>query len=135
VSGVLARQFARFCVVGGIGFVVDAGLLWLLLQTTALGPYGGRAISFLAAATVTWSLHRRFTFPGAPRDRRARQWLHFVAVNGAGALLNYGIYALLVATTAFLAQAPVLAVAVGAAVAMVVNFAANRLWVFRHARP
>ena len=52
MSRTLARQFLRFCAVGGIGFLVDAGLLWLLLQATALGPYGARVLSFLAAATV-----------------------------------------------------------------------------------
>jgi putative flippase GtrA len=130
----LAGQFVRFCIVGAVGFLIDAGLLWLLLYGTALGPYGGRVISFLAAATVTWVLHRCFTFPAARRPPRGRQWLHFVAVNGAGALLNYGVYALLIATTAFFAQAPVLAVAAGSALALAVNFTANRLWVFRHAR-
>ncbi len=135
MSAALAGQFVRFCAVGAIGFAVDAGLLWLLLESAAMGPYGGRVVSFLAAATVTWVLHRSFTFPQAQRQPRGRQWLHFVAVNGAGALVNYGVYALLIATTALFAQNPVLAVASGSAVALVVNFTANRLWVFRHARP
>lgn len=130
----MARQFLRFCAVGAVGFLVDAGLLWLLLETTAMGPYGARVLSFLVAATVTWSIHRCFTFPQAPRDRRGRQWLHFVAVNGGGALVNYGVYALLIATTQVFAQAPVMAVAAGSAVALVVNFLANRHWVFRAAR-
>lgn len=135
MSRTLARQFLRFCAVGGIGFLVDAGLLWLLLQATALGPYGARVLSFLAAATVTWSIHRRFTFPDAPRTRRGRQWLHFVAVNGGGAFVNYGVFAVLVATTDVFAQNPVLAVAAGSVVALIVNFLANRHWVFRVARP
>lgn len=135
MSVALAGQFFRFCAVGAVGFAVDAGLLWLLLESAAMGPYAGRIVSFLAAATVTWALHRVFTFPDARRGPRGRQWLHFVAVNGAGALLNYGVYALLIATTALFAQNPVLAVAAGSAVALAVNFTANRLWVFRHARP
>jgi len=131
VSTVLARQFLRFCAVGGIGFSVDAGLLWLVLEMTALGPYLARLVSFLVAASVTWMLHRRFTFPGARRGRRGRQWLHFVVVNGAGAVLNYGVYALLIATCFWFADRPVLAVAAGSAVALMVNFIANRQWVFR----
>ena len=129
----LGRQFLRFCAVGGIGFVVDAGVLWLLLQATALGPYLGRLVSFLAAATVTWSLHRVVTFPTARRDRPARQWVSFLAINGLGAGLNYGVYAALVAGVAVFGRQPVAAVAVGSAVAMTVNFLMNRHLVFRDA--
>ena len=134
MTGADLRQFLRFCAVGAVGFAVDAGLLALLLATTPLGPYLGRLVSFLAAATVTWLLHRRFTFPAAVRARRGRQWLLFVAVNGGGAALNYGIYALLVATAPLFSARPVLAVAVGSAVALAVNFLANRTWVFRASR-
>lgn len=133
MSRALGHQFLRFCAVGGVGFVVDAGLLWLLLQVTALGPYLGRAVSFLVAATVTWRLHRVVTFPDARRDRPARQWVSFLTVNGLGAGLNYGIYAALVATVGFFGRQPVAAVAVGSGVAMVVNFLTNRHVVFRDA--
>jgi putative flippase GtrA len=135
VSRALGRQFLRFCTVGVVGFVVDAGLLWVLLRATSLGPYGGRAVSFLVAATVTWRLHRVVTFPAAKRDRQARQWASFLAVNGLGAALNYGVYAVLVATVGAFGRQPVAAVAVGSAVAMVVNFLANRHLVFRDALP
>jgi len=129
------RQFVMFCLVGGIGFVVDAGLLWLLLDITELGPLIGRLLCYLAAATTTWLLHRHLTFPAAGRERKARRWLLFVVVNGAGAALNYGVYALLVLSVAFFADHPVAAVAVGSAVALLVNFWANRIWVFRVATP
>ncbi len=33
------RRFARFLVVGGIGFLADAGALALLLAATPLDPY------------------------------------------------------------------------------------------------
>jgi len=129
------RQFAMFCLVGGIGFVVDAGLLWLLLNVTDLGPLIARLLSYLAAVTTTWLLHRRLTFPVAGCERKARQWVLFVVVNGAGAALNYGVYALLVLFVGVFAEHPVAAVAVGSAVALLVNFWANRTWVFRVATP
>ena len=58
----LAREFLSFAVVGTIGFVVDLGVLYVVAPT--LGWYGGRVLSFLAAASVTWALNRRFTFAG-----------------------------------------------------------------------
>ena len=36
-------RFLRFAIVGGVGFVVDAGVLALLLWATPLGPYFGAA--------------------------------------------------------------------------------------------
>lgn len=127
----LVLQFLRFCIVGGLGFIVDAGVLLLLLDHTGLGPYLARLVSFLVAATMNWLLHRRFTFPHAPRDRRGRQWAQFIAANSVGGALNYGVYAVLIATSPWFAVAPVRAVAAASAVALGVNFAANRKWVFR----
>jgi putative flippase GtrA len=131
--GAVGTQFTRFCVVGAVGFVVDAGLLVLLLETTALGPYLARVLSFLVAALVTWRLHRVYTFARAARDHQGRQGGLFVAVNAAGAGVNYGVYAALIAGSALFARHPVAAVAAGSAVALVVNFLANRHLVFRGA--
>lgn len=133
MTSATARQLLRFCVVGGIGFAVDGGVLWLLLEGTSLGPYLGRVLSYVAAATATWALHRRFTFPDAHRGDRRRQWALFVAVNTLGAAVNYGAYALLIATAALFAAQPVAAVAVASLAALAVNFTANRHWVFRDA--
>ncbi len=84
---------------------------------------------------MTWLLHRRFTFKSAARRRPAGQWARFVAVNGFGAAVNYGVYAvLLLASETFLA-APVLAVAVGSFAAWAFNFFASRRYVFRAAYP
>ena len=133
MTAATARQLLRFCVVGGIGFVVDGGVLWLLLEGTALGPYLGRVLSYVAAATATWALHRRFTFPNAHRGDKRKQWLLFVVVNAFGAAVNYGVYALLIATTDVFAAHPVAAVAVASMTSLDVNFTANRHWVFRGA--
>lgn len=133
MTATTARQLLRFCVVGGIGFVVDGGVLWLLLEGSSLGPYLGRVLSYVAAATATWALHRRFTFPDAHRGDKRKQWALFVAVNAFGGAVNYGSYALLIATTGFFAAQPIAAVAAASLVALAVNFTANRHWVFRGA--
>ncbi len=127
----LERQFVFYCAVGAMGFLVDAAVLWLILHFTEMGPLVARLLSYLGAATTTWMLHRHLTFPAARRHRKVRQWFAFVIVNGAGALLNYGIYALLVLYVGFFGDHPVAAVAVGSAIAFVVNFWANKTWVFR----
>ncbi|MEM7123603.1 MAG: GtrA family protein [Pseudomonadota bacterium] len=130
-TAALSGQFLRFCLVGGIGFVVDAGSLWLLIDYGGMGLLSGRVVSYLIAATVTWALHRHFTFPHGRNSPKGRQWVRFVVVNAVGAGINYGVYALLVLNIAAFAQWPVLAVAAGSVVALAFNFLASRHFVFR----
>jgi putative flippase GtrA len=125
-------QFLRFCLVGGVGFVVDAGVLVLLIHL-GLDRYSGRVLSYLVAATVTWGLNRRYTFAGAAPQKPHRQWAQYVGVNAFGAGVNYVVYAGCLLASNFLYRNPVLAVAAGSAVALLVNFAANRYLVFRRA--
>jgi putative flippase GtrA len=58
----LRKQLAWFGVGGVIGFVVDAGVVQLLVSKLGADPYSGRLFSFLCAATATWLFNRRFTF-------------------------------------------------------------------------
>ena len=59
-------RFLRFAVIGGAAFLVDAGLLYLLIWS-GMGPYLGRVISLLTAATCTWLGNRKFTFDTRPK--------------------------------------------------------------------
>jgi putative flippase GtrA len=131
----LLRRFVRFSLVGFIGFVVDASTLSLCLWALQLGPYEGRLVSYLAAATSTWLLNRRFTFADAARDRAAAQWSRFLAVNAIGGAVNYGTYAGLIAMADLVANQPVLGVAAGSLAGLIFNFTGSRLLVFRALRP
>lgn len=122
-------QFLRFGVVGTVGFVADTAVLYAGLAL-GLGLYGGRAVSYLAAATTTWALNRAWTFRGRGEGPMARQWALFVVLNLAGFAFNYGTYAALVATVALVAQHPVIGVAAGSLAGMLVNFLLSRRFVF-----
>ena len=130
-------QMLRFGIVGGIGFLVDAGILYLML-TWGLDPYSGRVISFLAAATTTWILNRSFTFR---RDSRsdthpAGEWLAYLGLMVIGGLVNYGTYALAVALLEPVEQHPVIGVALGSIAGMAINFWTSKAMVFeRKAKP
>jgi putative flippase GtrA len=142
-------QFLRFGLVGTLGFVVDAGLLRLLL-TTGLGYYGGRLVSFLAAATATWLLNRSFTFrrdpgrrsPGAVTDDMAqaqpslaREWLAYLALMTLGGAVNYGIYAVAVESSALVRGYPEIGVGLGALGGLFVNYWSAKTMIFeRRAR-
>lgn len=124
-------QFLRFGVVGTVGFVVDTAVLYAGLAL-GLGLYGGRAVSYLAAATTTWALNRAWTFrdQGQGQAPVMRQWALFVAINLVGFAFNYGTYAALVAGVAFVAQHPVIGVAAGSLAGMLGNFLLSRRFVF-----
>lgn len=126
-------QFLRFGVVGTLGFLVDAGVLMVMIAL-GLGPYAGRVISYVAAASATFALNRAWTF----RERRgtgrvAAQWTRFLLVNLIGFAANYGTYALLLAAVPLVARQPVLGVAAGSVAGMFLNFALSRRLVFRAA--
>lgn len=120
----------RFGAVGVAGFVVDASVLLAVLTFTPIGPYAGRVISFLCAATVTWALNRRFTFTGARIAPAGSQWIRFVAVNAIGGAVNYGVYALCIARLGAEPPFPVLAVALGSIAGLAFNFTLSRTFVF-----
>jgi putative flippase GtrA len=135
-------QFLRFGIVGGIGFLVDAGLLHLML-VAGLGHYGGRAVSFLAAVTTTWILNRSFTFrretAGASQSAPApslREWLAYLGLMAIGGAVNYGTYAAAVELSELVRRRPELGVALGSIVGMAINFWSAKTMIFeRKARP
>jgi putative flippase GtrA len=129
----IGREFLRFAIVGTVGFVVDAGVLYLMLYL-GLGPYLGRVVSFLTAATATWLLNRRFTFRHLVGKRASLQeWLHYLLLMGLGFCINYGVYVLtLHALESAGKLAPMLSVAAGSLAGMCINFATSRT-LFRRA--
>ena len=127
-------QFIKFGMVGTVGFVVDASVLYGLLTLLSLDPYIGRLVSFAAAATVTWLLNRHFTFRGSPRSGAAGQWMRFVSVVGFGGAVNYTVYALLIASDLGLLSMPLVGVAAGSLSGWAINFTLSRTLVFNGRR-
>ena len=127
----LLGEILRFGIVGVVGFVVDAGVLTLGLRA-GTGPWLGRVLSYVVAATVTFSLNRAWTFRTAARSRpMMRAWSMFLVINLVGFLCNYGAYAALIATVPLVRELPVLGVAAGSLAGMAGNFLLSRRFVFR----
>lgn len=126
------REFLLFAAVGAAGFVVDVALLYL--AASWLGWYGARVLSFLAAATATWALNRRYTF-GARHSGTSmlREYLGYLVTMLGGALVNYGAYVAVL--QAFDGPwVPALGVAAGSCAGLAVNFLAARHLVFKARR-
>ena len=116
------RQFLRFCIVGGVGFGIDAGIL-SFLNSVGFDFYSARGASFIIAVTFTWIGNRQFTFRAGKRTtKRHVEWTKYLLAMMVGGGVNYGVYALLVWNLALLREIPWLAVAAGSGSGMVVNF-------------
>ena len=87
-----AHRFFRFALVGGTGFVIDAGLLAMLHHGAGLDPFLSRLISISASAFITWRLNRGLTF-GASGLSQASEGMRYGAVASLTAGFNYLVYA------------------------------------------
>ena len=126
------KQFLRFCVVGTVGFVIDAGILQALVVGAHADPYAARVASFLAAASATWLMNRHYVFAVRRKPTHA-EWMRYVGLMVLGALLNYGAYALCIAFWVVARAQPWLGVAGGSVAGLGVNFTTARL-LFRQSK-
>lgn len=118
-----------FALVGTAGFVVDAGVLALLVHGGRFEPALARVVSIWAAMLFTWLANRHLTFAETRSDRPVREYFAFVAVNLGGAAINYLCFTLLVR---YLATPLTLAVAIGSLCGMGWNFLLSHRYVFAH---
>jgi putative flippase GtrA len=124
-----AGEFICFGIVGAIGFIVNVATVYLV--RAFLGLYVGGLFAWLVAATVTWLLHRSWTFKARnSQTSLSRQWTLFLAANFAGFVLYYGTYVVLVTYGPFFATQPIAAVFAGMVAGMIANFALSRTLVF-----
>lgn len=86
----LASQVAeitKFCLVGGMNYVVDVAIFnGLLFTVTAGRPVAAKTVSVAVATLFSWVMNRTWTFRGRGRPDRMRELVTFVLVNVAGAL-------------------------------------------------
>jgi putative flippase GtrA len=128
------RQFMKFGLVGGVGFVVDAGTFFLLTHYLGFGLVTARVMSSLVfGMTATWLLNRYLTFRNQRGGSILGQYLRFATANIIGNLLNIGTHALLVENLAFFHRSPLLGIVAGTIVGLVFNFTGSKYFVFRPA--
>lgn len=124
------REILLFGLAGGIGFLIDAGVLYLLKGL--LGLYAARMVSFLAAAFTTWAVNRNLAFQAHRSGVSLRkEFSAYLILMTGGGLVNYGLYAWLVTGSEAIAEQPVIGVAVGSLCGMLVNFLTARFLLFK----
>jgi putative flippase GtrA len=102
-----AVRFAKFMVVGTLGFIIDFGMLTILIEIVDLptlvaentqfseqtGFILANTISFTLAVVSNFSFNRYWTYPESRSSRKRVQLPQFALVSSVGLLLNNVIFA------------------------------------------
>lgn len=126
----LPLQIIRFGAVGGVGFIIDGTLLWLLI-TFDLNPFVARAFSFPAAVVATWLLNRNWTFRATRNANGKSQFRLYFSVQLVGSLVNYLVYSAVIGVFGTASATVFWGFVAGSAVGSVLNFCGARLIAFR----
>ena len=124
------KRLPKFASVGAIGFLIDAGILTLLMTGFGFHHYIARAISFGTAVTTTWYLNRRWVFDRAAKKISGSEYFAYVVVQIIGATINLLVFVLAIELSENLVNVPVVPLAMGAALALLFNFSASSRFVF-----
>lgn len=151
-----AKRFAKFLVVGTLGFIIDFGTLTFLVEVVDLpglvsentqfsemvGLVLANTISFSLAVISNFTLNRFWTYPESRSIRKRVQLPQFTAVSIAGLVINNVIFAMSVPLfDRVISAAEIIPDAIDAyipakmlatVVVLFWNFFINRYWTYRH---
>lgn len=116
------KQFIKFGFVGGIGFLVDALILLILVHKLNMDINISRVFSFLFAVLVTWLLNRKITFSLNSKYRKRKEYIYYMSIQTIGALLNYTIFISLVYSYKVFQEYLILPLAIASIIVMFFNF-------------
>ncbi len=123
-------SFWRFGLVGVGGLFVDMAVLYAVMWSLCLSAMSGKVFSFLAAATFTWWMNRRYTF-GRSGKSLIHEWASFLATNAFGGAVNFAVYTAMVTQAFPYVWMPALATAAGSLGGLLFNYTASRHIVFK----
>lgn len=127
------RHGLAFLVSGGVAFAVDALVLELLTRGAGVPPILARLAAIALAMVAGWLMHRTFTFLVEAPPSFA-EFLRYAGVAWSAAAINYGVFVLIVLV--WPAVAPLAALVLSSAVAMLFSYLGMRFAAFRrHGRP
>jgi putative flippase GtrA len=127
----LDGHFARFCVVGLLGFVVDFTVLKAAVNL-GMTPIGGRGVSFPVAVMATWLANRAWTFQHQARHQSLlRELSTYFAVQSAGFAANFAVYTSLVVGVSVLHGRLLPPMVAGTAAGLIINYLGAKHIVFR----
>jgi len=119
-------QLAKFCTVGGSGYIVNLSVYALGLDLLGLDYYIAATVSFLVAVVNNYLWNRAWTFRNQ-RGHFGYQGFRFFAVSTAVYAANILLLWLLIA----LGLGEIVSQACAIVLVTPINFLGNKLWSFR----
>lgn len=125
----MRKQIVGFLIIGGIAFIIDAGILQGLV-IVGVDPYVARLFSIFTAIVFTWWFNRKHSFQIDTKPN-LKEFLKYFSTSAAGASINWVSYSVLIIY--FIIDSNYLVVAAGIAtcIAMVFNFLSMKYLVFK----
>lgn len=84
-------QFFRYCFVGGLAFIVDAGSLTLLVELAHLDEILSAVIAFILGLTLNYMLSTLWIFKNSKIENKIGEFLAFVVIGIVGLIMNIAI--------------------------------------------
>jgi putative flippase GtrA len=123
------RHYGGFVLAGGLGFVADAAVLWLLTYGVGVSPFLARLVGIALGVLVSWLVNRSVTF-GATSPPSLREFAKYSAAAGFAQVVNYAVFgAILLARPE---TDPMIAFVVACLVSIPTSYIGFRFGVFRH---
>lgn len=124
----MRQQITGFATVGALAFLIDAGLLQLIVWLGG-NPYIGRLISFTSALIFTWWMNRTYSFR-QHNNPGLREFVRYLASVSLGGVVNWGIYLTVIHLWLFDSAYAALAIIPATAASMFCNFMLMKFVVF-----
>lgn len=130
LSSTFLLNVCMFGIVGTIGFIFDAGVLYALKDQ--LGIYPAKLVSFIVAVFVTWLLNRLLTFKDRASGMSLKwEFSHYFMLMIVGGGVNYLTFWLSMSYSQTVMAFPIIGVALGSLCGMVFNYASAKLFIFQ----
>ena len=123
----LINQILKFGVVGGIAFVIDYGILFLLAKVIGLNELISAAISFIISLTFNYFLSTKWVFEA--KKKKPKEVIIFVLLSVVGLGINE---VLIYLGTKKLGLDVMIVKLFATAIVMVYNFITRKLIIEKH---
>lgn len=93
--GAFVRRFSAFLSVGAVGFAVNQGSLYALVDRVRMSAVRASPVAIAISMAVTFVLNALWTWRDRAGGPSLRRVVWYVAINTGGLLINWGLLVLL----------------------------------------
>ncbi len=123
----LFKEFIKFGIVGGIGTLINIGILYFFTEKFGIHYLISAIFSFIIAMTSNFILNKIWTFKENVREKIGKKYLQFSLVSIAALLVNL---LFLYIFTDVLGIYYIISQILAIGISLIINFVGNKRWTF-----